>query len=262
MAMTSGRGGGGGGGSYSYTVTKSYTLAEAIDKVILGSLNADDVYRQMPHPLKQELDRLAEFKFSSGFLPLPVPQRQEVMRSLKEEIEKAQSQPEKSTSIREAFEMAINGTLDDLELYQALTDEIRAALDGLASAHNLANFCAGSPQIRKEILGFVVDMFRNGKDNAEKKPETESGLQEAKQRAEAEAKWRAETEAKQRAEVEAKRRAEAEAKRRAEQEVKRRQMLESERRTAKKCILCGEGLGFINRLFGRERHPECTMWKG
>jgi septum formation inhibitor MinC len=256
MAMTFG--GSSGSRSYSYTVTETYTLEEAVAKASNGELDPAEVYRQVPQPLQEEIDRLASHQFSQRFMSLSLSHQRQVMQALKMEIEQAKENPEKPLSIVEAMQMAKAGTLDDVKLYEALPEELRKILDGLAEAQNAAGFSRATPEARKQIWGFVLEMLNAAAaQDAQRRTE-----EQAKQRAQEEAQRRAEEQAKQRAQEEAQRRVEEQAKQRAQEEAQRRAVLEAKRRSAKQCILCGDRLGFVHRLSGRERHPECTVWKG
>ncbi|MBI3823618.1 MAG: hypothetical protein HY289_13190 [Planctomycetes bacterium] len=61
-------------------------------------------------------------------------------------------------------------------------------------------------------------------------------------------------------EEEAKKRQEEEPRRRAEEE--RKQYIINERRSKNVCIMCGAGIGFFGRLFGREKHSSCQQFQG
>jgi hypothetical protein len=270
--------GGSGSRSYSYTVTETYSLEDAVGKASSGELSPREVYRQLPSSLQTEADRLASHKFSQQFSALTTVQQREVMSALKEEIRRAKENREKPLSILEALKMAREGAVDDIKLYAALPDELRKVVDALAEAHQVTNFCAAKPEMRSQILGSLLDMCnKGGREDAEQQNVEQARQDEAKRQAEEQAKQRAqeqdnrkaEVQARQRAEEEAKRRAEEQAKqraqeedkRRAEEQAKRRTIIESGRRNANQCILCGTSLGFFNRLFGRERHPDCVAWK-
>jgi hypothetical protein len=251
--------GGHGSRSYSYTVTETYSLEEAIDKASRGDLNPSEVYRKTPQALQAEIDRLASRQFSQRFSSLALSQQREVMYALKEEITRAKE----GVSIVEALKMVKRGELDDLKFFQSLPDELRRILDNVAAKHGSTDFCGGSPQIRKLVIGIVLEMTQKGAaEAAERQAEEEAKVraqEEARREAE-EVKRRAHQEAMRLAQLETQRRAEEEARRQAE-EARRRGELQAIRKSVKQCVLCGAPLGFINRLLGRDKHPMCTVWQ-
>jgi hypothetical protein len=87
---------------------------------------------------------------------------------------------------------------------------------------------------------------------------------EADSRADANAKRRAEQDAKEEAAKfqadEARRLAELEEKRRAD-EAERRAGIQVQRREDRLCTLCGKPLGVVDKLFGKENHPGCSLFQ-
>jgi len=79
----------------------------------------------------------------------------------------------------------------------------------------------------------------------------------ATKRAEAERKGQEEEE-KRRAEEQERRRVE-EARRKAEDE--RRASIQATRKSSGQCIMCGQRLNFVQKLFGKDRHGGCTSFK-
>jgi hypothetical protein len=157
MAMMSS--GSSGSRSYSYTVTETYTLEEAVQKAGKGELSPDEVYRQMPQPLQQEIDRIALKKFSKAWTALDWSQKKEGMQDLAIEIRQAKNQSEKPLSIADALRLAKDGHIDAIELYQALPDELRKALDVFTNAQNAANFTSATPEVRRERMAMLLDLL-------------------------------------------------------------------------------------------------------
>jgi len=155
MAMASSSGYG--GGSYSYTtVTETYTLEEAINKASTGSLSPSEVYPQMPGEIQGEVDRLARRLYSKAFSSLGYSEQRQVMAAFAAEIRRAKEEAEKPVSLFDALRLAAEGKIDDLKLYDALPQELRAPLDALAQGLNSPDFKRAKPEARSQVLKVVL----------------------------------------------------------------------------------------------------------
>ncbi len=155
MAMTTGRGSG--GVSYSYTVTETYTLEEAVNKAGLGDLSPGDVYRQMPGEIQGEVNRLARQHYSREFISLNSSEQCQVMAALAAEIRMAKEEAEKPVSLFDALRLASDGKIDDLKLYDALAQDLRAPLDSLAKGLGSPDFKRAKPEARSQVLKVVLE---------------------------------------------------------------------------------------------------------
>ena len=158
--------GGYGSRSYSYSVTKTYTLSEAVDKASRGELDPSEVYRQMPQPLKEEIDRISSASFKQPFSALSGSQEREVMRALKEEMDRANEEREKPVSLLEALRMGREGRIDAVKLYHALPTELREVIDSVAKETGLLDFCGANPEERGLILELLLEMIHQAEGGA------------------------------------------------------------------------------------------------
>jgi len=159
MAMLSN--GGYGPRSYAYGFERTYTLEQAVDIAIGGGVDPREVYRQMPKLLQDEVDRITRHQFPEKcFMFLTMAQQQEVMSTLKQEMKRAKDIGEKPLSIPEALSMAMDGTVDDIRLYNALPDAVRQAMDGLARNDASVGFCDANPTVRRQVLAVLLEMLR------------------------------------------------------------------------------------------------------
>jgi hypothetical protein len=154
MAMTTGRGSG--GSSYSYSVTETYTLEEAITKAASGSLWPGEVYRQLPAEIQGEVNHIARQKYSKDFNSLGLSEQNGVMAALAAEIKKAKEEAEKPVSLLDALRLASEGKIDDLKLYEALPQELQAALDSLAHGLSSPDFRHARSEARSQVLKIVL----------------------------------------------------------------------------------------------------------
>lgn len=207
--------------TYSYTRTETYTFEEAIQKAINGSLDPSEIYIQGQSQLKKFIDSLAIKEFAKQFSELSNSQQRELMRKLLSEIEKEKEQSKQPLTMLDALKMAKDGNIDSLELYQGLPNELREVLDTISMSYNALNFKDANPELRKEIIGFIIDMLSKNIDE-----DSRLGSQtKAEQQTQNEPIIQAKTEA--------------------------------ERRNAKQCVICGKPLGFIDKLRKKEKHSEC-----
>lgn len=225
--------------TYSYTRTETYTFEEAIQKAINGSLDPSEIYRQGHSQLKKVIDSLAMKEFAKQFSELSNSQQRELMKKLLSEIEKEKEQSKQPLTMLDALKMAKDGFIDCLELYQGLPNELREILDTISMSYNALNFIDANPELRKEIIGFIIDMLsKNIEEDSNRGSRVETD---------------------QHARNEAKLKEEREAKIRLENEAKLLNKLEEERRNAKQCTICGKPLGFLDKLRKIENHPECII---
>lgn len=154
MAMVSSSGYG--GGSYSYTVTETYTLEEAINKVSTGSLSPSEVYRQMPGEIQGEVDRLASRLYSKTFSSLGYSEQRQVMAALAAAVRRAREEAEKPVSLFDALRLAAEGKIDDLKLYDALPQELRAPMDALTQRLSSSDFKRAKPEVRSQVMKIVL----------------------------------------------------------------------------------------------------------
>jgi len=154
MAMVTSRGSG--GSSYSYTVTETYTLEEAINKASTGSLSPGEVYRQMPGEIQGEVDSIARRLYSKSFSSLGYSEQRQVMGALAAEVKRAKEEAEKTVSLIDALRLAAEGKIDDLKLYDALPQELRAPMDGLAQGLTSLDFKRAKPEARSQVLKIVL----------------------------------------------------------------------------------------------------------
>jgi hypothetical protein len=243
MAMTSG--GGSGSRSYSYRVTETYTLEDAVKKASSGSLDVEEVYKQMPKELQSGVDRIAFHKYGKKLSNLDWDQQQTVMGILANEIEQAKETQENPLSIFDSIHMAADGKIDDLKLYDILPEELRNIIDALATANNISDFKKANSKMRRQILEFVLEIFNAdapGNDDAVNVDEGKKSAQEKNE---------------QKAGEIAKPKTGSEAKQKMDEMAKNQRIIEIDRKKEGLCISCGKSLGFFNRLIGRERHPGC-----
>src|SRR5260370_14241964 len=157
MAMVNTGGSGSRSYSYSsYTVTETYTLEEAVQKASQGSLSPGEVYRQMSGPLQAQVDRISSRQFSGSFSSLTLTQQRAVMGKLSSEIKRAKEQSEKPVSLADALQLAVEGKVDDIKLYNALPAELRQRMDTLAVGLRAASFTAASLESRRQILKNIL----------------------------------------------------------------------------------------------------------
>jgi hypothetical protein len=157
MAMMNTGGSGSRAYSYSsYTVTETYSLEEAVQKASQGSLSPGEVYRQMSGPLQAMVDQISSRKFSGSFSGFTLTQQREVMGELSSEIKRAKEQSEKPLSLADALQLAVEGKIDDIKLYNALPDELRQGMNALAAGLHASSFTVASPESRRQILKNVL----------------------------------------------------------------------------------------------------------
>jgi hypothetical protein len=271
--------------TYSYTRTETYTFEEAIQKAINGSLDPSEIYRQGQSQLKKVINSISKQVFSKQFSDLTTSQQREIMKKLLWEIENEKEQSKKPVTMLDALKMAKDGLIDDLELYDNLPNELREVLDTISHTYNVLSFKIANPELRKEILVFIIeliakdaedDSLRQKQKEAEQQAQKEAKLKEEREskiRRDSDAKFKADMEAKlmevlgskHKADMKAKIRKEEEARQseekaakiRKEEEIKRKNMIELNRKNAKQCIICGNPLGFFDKLSHRESHRKC-----
>ena len=223
--------------TYSYTRTETYTFEEAILKAINGSLDPSEIYRQGQPQLKKGIDSLSVKVFSKQFSDLTITKQREIMKNLLLEIEKEKEQSKKPLTILDALRMAEGGSINDLDLFDSLPNELQEVLNTISISYNVLSFKAANPELRKEILGFIIELLaKNAEEDSIKQKEAEQLSQN-----------------------EAKLKEEREAKIREEEEAKRKSEIELNRRNANQCIICGKSLGFIDKLRRRDSHSECRI---
>jgi hypothetical protein len=154
MAMMST--GGAGYRSYSYTVSETYTLEEAVGRAATGSISPNDVFRQLPSELQKEVDRLSSARYARPFSKLTHSETQVVMGDLQQEIKRAKEEREKPITIFQALQWAIQGKVDDSKVFEALPQQLRDALDGLATSLGSPNFGSANREVRVHALEILV----------------------------------------------------------------------------------------------------------
>jgi len=207
--------------TYSYTRTETYTFEEAIQKAINGSLDPSEIYRQGQVQLKKFIDSLAMKEFTKQFSELSNSQQRELLKKLLSEIEKEKEQSKQPLTMLDALKMAKDGIIDSLELYQGLPNELREVLDTISMSYNVTNFNDANPELRKEILGFIIDMLSKNIEEDSKRGSLAKTDQHTRN------------------------------------EAKLLNKLEVEPRNAKQCIVCGKPLGFLDKVRKKEKHSKC-----
>lgn len=152
--------------SYSPPVKKTYTLEQAISLAGLGGLDPKDVFSQMGKALQDELDHLGREKYGQSFSAIDTSKQRQLMLDFLEAIELAKKEAEKPVPVMEALEMARDGKADEVKLYAALPEELRKAMDAMATAQNAAGFTAAAPELRRKIAGMLVQLLQNSSDTA------------------------------------------------------------------------------------------------
>jgi hypothetical protein len=159
MAMTSGRSSG--SYSYSYTTTETYTLQEALAKVVAGTLSPGEVFAQLPAELKSEFDRIAKRSYGNDFSSLNIDQERRVVGDFLNRVRKAEEMADKPLTLVEALQLAIEGMIDEAALYKGSPGEIQNMLDELAKMLGGKAFMDGSPEARMQALLAMSAMIQS-----------------------------------------------------------------------------------------------------
>jgi hypothetical protein len=131
-------------------------VEEAIYKASHGGLNPGEVYRQLPEPIQKEVDRLAVQSYAKTFGFLCRSEQCGVMGALAAEFKRMKEEAEKPISIVDALQLAAEGKIDDLKVYDALPEEMRKSIDVLAEALASSEFKKAKPEVRSKVLKIVL----------------------------------------------------------------------------------------------------------